>query len=267
MINITGKFFGALIGWWLGHLDGAIAGFLLGALFDEFVKSQKGDAKGNTGNPGNINLDTILESYTGDFNFILVSLSAAVMRSDGKTTRSELEYVKDFFVRQFGVEKAKQNLLMLREALKNEISLSRVCYAVKNKMTYHSRLQLLHYLFGIAYADGSLSNAEQAVLYKISAYLEISPMDYRTIGAMFGGGGVGSSRPVNTSKAYEILGVEKTATEEDIKKAYRQMALKYHPDRVTHLGEDVRKSAEEKFKKVQEAYEAVKKEKGFFVDN
>jgi DnaJ like chaperone protein len=263
MINITGKFFGAVIGWFVWRFDGLIAGLLLGAIYDEFVNSRRGDKKGPSGSSQNIPLDSILDTYTGDFNFILVSLSAAVMRSDGKTTRSELEYVKDFFLRQFGVEKAKQNLLMLREALKNEIPLSRICYAVQAKMTYHSRLQLLHYLFGIAYADGSLSSPEQAVLYKIATYLEISPMDYRTIGAMFGGGGGSTGRAVNMSKAYEILGIERSSTEEDIKKAYRQMALKFHPDRVTHLGEDVRKAAEEKFKKVQEAYEAVKKEKGF----
>ncbi len=260
MINITGKFFGVIIGWFFARLDGAIAGFLLGALYDEYMRSKQEDPKDTPGSTGNPNLDSILENYSGGFNFILVSLSAAVMRSDGKTTRSELEYVKDFFVRQFGVEKAKQNLLMLREALKNEIPLERICYAAQSKMTYHSRLQLMHYLFGIAYADGSFSTHEQALLYKISVYLQISPTDFKTVGAMFGGGG---GSVANKSKAYEILGIEKSATEEEIKKAYRQMALKYHPDRVTHLGEDVRKSAEEKFKKVQEAYETVKKEKGF----
>ncbi len=262
MVNITGKFFGAIIGWWLGRLDGAIAGFLLGAIFDEFVKSKEGDSKTTDGNARKSSLDSILEDYTGDFNFILVSLTAAVMRSDGRTTRSELDYVRNFFVRQFGVAKARQDLLMLREALKNEIPLERICYSAKDKITYHTKLQLLHYLFGIAHADGSLSNPEQSVLYKISVYLEITQNDYKTIGAMFGGGGR-RGRVVNTGKAYEILGVERSATEDEIKKAYRQLALKYHPDRVTHLGEDVRKSAEEKFKKIQEAYESVKKEKGF----
>jgi len=126
-------------------------------------------------------------------------------------------------------------------------------------MNYHSRLQLLHYLFGIAYADGHLSTSEQNILLRISTFLEINPMDFRTVGAMFGGSGTAAS----TTRAYEILGIERNTTEEEIKKAYRQMALKYHPDRVTHLGEDVRKAAEEKFKKIQEAYETVKKEKGF----
>jgi DnaJ like chaperone protein len=146
---------------------------------------------------------------------------------------------------------------MLREALKVEIPLDRICASARAKMNYHSRLQLLHYLFGIAYADGSLSAAEKSVLNRISVLLEISQQDFITMGAMFGG------TTASNNRAYEILGIERNSTEDDIKKAYRQMALKYHPDKVTHLGEDVRKSAEEKFKKIQEAYETVKKEKGF----
>jgi DnaJ like chaperone protein len=251
------KFFGAFIGWVFLRFEGAVAGFLIGSFVDAYLNSQQSGNKGFTGNNSNSTLDSILDNYTGDFNFILVSLTAAVMRSDGKTTRSELDYVKDFFIRQFGVEKTKQDLLMLREALKQDIPLDRICAAARGKMNYHSRLQLLHYLFGIAYADGSLSSAEQNLLMRISTFLEISPVDFRTVGAMFGG----TTAPANRS--YEILGVERNATEEEIKKAYRQMALKYHPDRVTHLGEDVRKAAEEKFKKIQEAYEMVKREKGF----
>ena len=61
---------------------------------------------------------------------------------------------------------------------------------------------------------------------------------------------------------YEVLGVDKSASAEDIKKAYRKMAIKYHPDKVATLGEDVQKAAEEKFKAVNQAYEAICKERG-----
>ncbi len=259
MINITGKFFGALIGWFLGRFDGAIAGFLLGAIFDEFIKSQQGGPKNAGTHAGNASFDTTFDGSPIDFDYILVSLSAAVMKSDGAATRSELDYVKDFFVRQFGVEKTKQDLLILREALKQPIPLDRVCNMARAKMNYQTRVQLLHYLFGIAYADGNFSSAEQSVLNRIAIYLRISPTDYNSIASMFSGV---KTAPAN-NRIYETLGVERNATEEEIKKAYRQMALKYHPDRVTHLGEVARKAAEEKFKKIQEAYEAIKKDKGF----
>ncbi len=64
-----------------------------------------------------------------------------------------------------------------------------------------------------------------------------------------------------TDSSYKILEIERTASNDEVKKAYRKMAMKYHPDKVSHLGEDYRKSADEKFKKVNEAYEKIKKER------
>ena len=56
--------------------------------------------------------------------------------------------------------------------------------------------------------------------------------------------------------------IDPTATDEEIKKAYRRMAKKYHPDLVNDLGEDVKKSATEKFRSINEAYESLKKQRG-----
>jgi DnaJ like chaperone protein len=66
----------------------------------------------------------------------------------------------------------------------------------------------------------------------------------------------------DTDWAYKVLEIEKSASNDEIKKAYRSMAVKYHPDKVAYLGDDIRKSANEKFQKVNEAYEKVKKERG-----
>jgi DnaJ like chaperone protein len=68
-------------------------------------------------------------------------------------------------------------------------------------------------------------------------------------------------RPSNDSN-YRILEIEPSATDEEVKKAYRKMAIKYHPDKVATLGEDVQKAAEEKFKAISQAYEAICKERG-----
>lgn len=57
---------------------------------------------------------------------------------------------------------------------------------------------------------------------------------------------------------YEILGVRRNASQEEIKQAYKQLAGKYHPDKVSHLGREFQTLAEDRFKEIQEAYEALR---------
>ncbi|MBN2638988.1 MAG: TerB family tellurite resistance protein [Bacteroidales bacterium] len=190
---------------------------------------------------------------TGNFNVSLVVLSAAVMKADGTVKKSELDYVKKFFVHNFGTAAAQQYVKMLGEILKQDFNVNEVAQQVGHYMDYASKLQLLHYLFGIAQADGSVSKSETDLLSMISASMSIPSADFESLKAMF---------VKNTDSAYTILGIKHDATEEEIKAAYREMAKKYHPDKVAHLGDDVKKAAEEKFQSVNEAYEAIKRERG-----
>jgi DnaJ like chaperone protein len=252
MKSYSGKIFGAIIGYLFARFDGAIAGFLIGVFLDEYIL-------GGTAERQHANKQKdAWYNPEGDFHMSLLALSAAVMQSDGVTTRSELDYVKAFFVKQFGVEKTKEDLLVLREMLKRRVPLEKVCLPLRQAMAYQGRLQLLHYLFGVALADSTLSNDEKQVLNRIAILLGITPIDLRSIGAMFTRGS-----NINSDVAYEILGINKDATDEEVKKAYRRMALESHPDKVTHLGEDIRKDAEEKFKKIQQAYDDIKSRRGF----
>ena len=61
---------------------------------------------------------------------------------------------------------------------------------------------------------------------------------------------------------YKVLGVKNDASQDEIKKAYRRMAMKYHPDKVANAGEEIRQQATEKFRKINEAYEHIKKARG-----
>jgi len=252
MTNHSGKIFGAILGYFKARFDGAIVGFIIGSLLDEFLNSANASRRENYARNEN------WSNPSGDFHMSLLALSAAVMQSDGTTTRRELDYVKVFFVKQFGVEKTKEDLLILRTMLKRKVPLEKVCLPLRMNMAYQGRLQLLHYLFGVAHADSGLKAEEQMVLNQIATLLGINPVDIRSIGAMFAKG-----RAKNTNVAYDILGVSPNATDDEVKKAYRRMALENHPDKVTHLGEDIRKSAEEKFKKIQEAYDEIKGSRGF----
>lgn len=191
-----------------------------------------------------------------DFNVTLLVLSAAVMKADGEVKKSELDYVKRFFLQNFGQQRAENYIKMLRDILNREYNLYDVSRQVGQYMDYSSRLQLLHYLFGIASADGMVSSAEMDVIHTISMYMGLSEMDYQSIKAMF-------VREVNASEnAYKILGVDPKASDEEVKKAYREMAKKNHPDLVSNLGEDVRAAAEKKFQEINQAYETIKKERG-----
>jgi len=189
-----------------------------------------------------------------DFATMLMALSATVMKADGRPLKSELEYIKSFFAQQFGPQYTREHLQILKHFLDApHIPLEKICHDIKYRMQVEVRIQLLHYLFGIARADGHVAESEIQALKNISNLLAIPHSDFESVKNMF-------YRDVNSD--YHVLGIEPSATEEEIKKAYRQMAVRYHPDKVGHMGEEYQKGAKEKFQKIQEAYENIKKSRG-----
>jgi DnaJ like chaperone protein len=235
-----GKWIGAGLGWAFGGPVGAVIGLGVGYLFDT--------AQGIDTTRGYSN------TTTGDFAVSLLVLIAAVMKADGRIMRSELEYVKTFLVRKFGTVSANEALKMLHGFLKQNIPLADISYQIRDRLDYHSRLELIHLLYGVALADGLIHSTELNLINQIAYYLDITSNDQQSIRSMF---------CQDTESAYKILGVDRDASVDEIKKAYRKLAVEYHPDKVSYLGDDFRKDAEEKFQKINEAYEKIKKEKGF----
>ncbi|MBN1199684.1 MAG: TerB family tellurite resistance protein [Bacteroidales bacterium] len=231
-----GKWIGGGLGWAFGGPIGAILGFALGSMFE-------GRGAGQTVYRG---------TPRGDFAMSLLVLSAAVMKADQKVLRSELDFVRSFFYRQFGDEEGNRLINMLREILKQEINLPDVSRQVGQYMEYPVKLQLLHYLFGIAAADGLYHPDEVAVVEQISHYMGITSADFGSIRAMF---------VKDPGWAYQVLEINSDATNDEVKKAYREMAKKHHPDKVSHLGDDIKRSATEKFQKINAAYEEIKKQR------
>ena len=239
-MGMFGKWLGGGLGFVMGGPIGGLMGFLVGSVIDS--------TSIHTSNYTSANART----SQGDFGLSLLVLVAAVMKADGKIVKSELDYVKQFFIRQFGQESAKQALLMLKDIIKQEIPVRDVCLQIKGNMDYSSRLQLLHILFNISLADSTIHPSEIEIIEKISTYLGVASGDFLSIKNMF---------IPETDSSYKILEIDPASTNDEIKKAYRKMAMKYHPDKVSHLGEDFRKSADEKFAMVNEAYEKIKKER------
>jgi DnaJ like chaperone protein len=189
-----------------------------------------------------------------DLALSLVVLTAAVMKADGKATHGELGHVRRFFVQQFGPQHSAELLRLLRDVLKREIPLRDVCAQIRGHLSHPERLQVMHYLIGLAHADGRAQAYERNVLERIAADMGISQKDLASLDAMF--------RGPSTASAYTILEVDPKASNEEVKKAYRRAAMKHHPDRVAHLGEDFQKAASEKFKNVQQAWERIERERG-----
>jgi len=234
------KWLGGSLGWVLGGPIGGLLGFIVGSVIDTTTVSTS------------THRSTNVRTTQGDFGMSLLVLVAAVMKADGKIVKSELDYVKQFFIRQFGQESAKQALKMLKDLLKQDIPVRDVCLQISRNMDYSSRLQLLHLLFNISQADARIHQQEVEIIERISSYTGVASSDFLSIKNMF---------IPETDSSYKILEIDPSSSNDELKKAYRRMAMKYHPDKVSHLGEDFRKTADEKFRKVNEAYEKVKKER------
>ena len=236
------KWIGALLGWASGGPIGALLGVLLGSLAENGMKAVK-----------DISSPKASEQQRNSFFVSLLVLSSAVIRADGRTLQSELDYVSNFIRKNFGDAAVPQAQRILKQLEGQSIDIYSVGAQIASCMNYSQRLQLFHYLCGLAGADGDFIKQEKDVLESIASAIRLSAQDAASVIAMFYS---------DRTSAYAVLEISPDATDDEVKSAYRRMAMKNHPDKVASLGEDVQKAAEEKFRKIQEAYETIKKERG-----
>lgn len=235
----------------------AILGFILGSFIDNYQRVME-QARRQGG--GRISPEDVFQYYQqrtsiNDVATMLMALSASVMKADGKVLKAELDFVKTFFNHQFGPRFNTEHLQTLKRFLDSTtIPLDQICHDIKLRMAPEVRLQLIHYLFGIAKADGEVSVSEINIIQSIADKLGIPRVEFDSVKNMF---------YRDTNSDYRILGIEPTATDDEIKKAYRQMAIKFHPDKVAQMGEEFQKGAKEKFQQIQDSYDAIKKQRGF----
>ncbi|MEM6515098.1 MAG: DnaJ domain-containing protein [Bacteroidota bacterium] len=257
------KWIGGALGWSFGGPIGAIIGLAVGSLIDNATDNDGfllGDGKPRKpfNRPKQSSTYTSRTSrpktQSGDFEVSLLILASVIIKADERRDKRELDYVRQQFLSMYGKERANHAFRLFKNINKQNIPTRKVCMQIRQMMDHAARLQLLHFLFGIAKADGIVTDNEVSQIYMISGYLGISSKDYASIKAMF----------YNSSEnACKILEINKDATTDEIKQAYRKMAKKYHPDRVIHLGKEHQEGAEEKFRQVQKAYEQLQTEKGF----
>ena len=237
-----GEWLGAMNGWGVGGPAGSILGFMLGTVVDSFeFRIFRRSGKKTT---------------MGHFSNSLLMLIAAVMKAEGPVKKLEQDYVKEFLKKNFGEKEAAKAYHMLNVILKQKIPLENAYTVICQHLDYSSRLQLTHFLYNLANVDGTVSEAEKIILNKISNGIKVVVSEKRSVGSMF-------AQEDTVVVAYGTLGVHRTASIIDIKKAYRRLAAQYHPDKVAYLGEELKKTANDKFQQLSRAYETIKKVRNF----
>lgn len=240
-----------------GKIFPALIGLFIGSMFDSAARRKKtgGASAGQSSGFQDVFEYYRQQTQRNDFPTQLLALTAFVMKSDGKVVKSELNFVKSFFIQQFGNQFNTTHLQSLKQFLDApRIPIEQICMDIRMRTQVEVRIHLLHYLFGVAQADGEVSPHEIQTLQQIARLLQVPPIDFRTVSGM---------HKHDIKADYEVLGVEQNATDEEVKKAYRKLAVRYHPDKVASMGEEFQKGAKEKFQRLQEAYDNIKKNRGF----
>ena len=243
------QIFGGGLGWTLGGPIGAIIGVALGNRLHDVIEGDPAPASTRARNAQT-------SHRPSDFHISLLVLAARVIKADGQVQQRELDFVRAQFVSMFGKEKANESFRLFKSIVDQPIPLTKVCNQINGFTTHSTRIQLIHFLFKLGLADGHLHEDEILEIKRIAQHLRVNHYDFESIKAMFAKG-------QDANWAFKVLEISENASEQEVKKAYRKMAMKYHPDRLVDSGEEVQKAAQETFLKVQEAYDHICKNKGW----
>ena len=267
----TGKWIGGFIGWMAGGPLGALAGYLLGSVFDSVLDGLNNVDNGGARQHSYQDYSTMYQQayrqrqMQGDRNsflFSLLVLSSYIIKADGKAMHSEMELVRQMLRQNFGesaVQQGNEVLNRLFDEQKREgwqqfkQTVQQCCSQINRQMDYSQRLQLLNYLVMVAKADGSVPQSEITALKETAQWMGLRTSEVDQMLHLDGG---------TLEDAYKVLGVSSDATDDELKKAYRKLALEHHPDKVAALGDDVRKAAEKKFQEINAAKDRIWKARG-----
>jgi DnaJ like chaperone protein len=263
------KWIGGALGFMMAGPLGALSGLFIGYLIDSMVSNDKDATDGWNRNSSNgyngSNQNQYFEGQRNSFLFSFLVLASYIINADKKIMHSEMECVRRFLRQNFGADAEEQgNHILLRlfdEQNKMDAQnpyqykdvIRQCCAQIAQNMDYGQQLQLVNFLVIIAKADGNVCAEEIDALKFICMSMGISQEDLNSMLSIGGN---------NLEDAYNVLGITEDATDDEVKAAYRKMALKHHPDRVATLGEDIKRAAEKKFQEINEAKERIYKARG-----
>lgn len=251
---------GHWIGGALGFITGTgplgiVAGAVLGGLVESWLQ-----------NDGSSEMSNEARGERNGFLFSLVVLAAYVVQADGRVMHSEMQLLRHFLRENFGEEAvpegeeivrrlhAQRKQIEDREGLEAyERFIAQCCREMAQHMSHEVLLQLLSFLCDLAKADGQVHIEEIQALYRLAERMGI---DQQEVHALLNLGEDG------LEAAYAVLEIPETASDEEVRRAYKRLALQHHPDKVASLGEDIRRAAEKKFQEIGQAKERIYKARG-----
>ena len=249
-----GKLSGTLLGGGIGWAFGGPIGGIIGAYIGSMMAGNGASRNSSPYQTPHNRRSAFNHTQQGDFAVAMLALFGYISKADNKVLSSEVQYVKQFLVEKFGKDNAQDLMYLYKEILNKDYNLYDVTAQIKANTDYYARLEMLHILFGIAGADGEFHVDELAAIEAITRGLDISGKDYDSIKSIF---------IKESDQSYKILGVSPNSDVNTIKKTYRSLATKYHPDKVASLGPEFQKMAEEKFKSINSAYQDIRQQRGF----
>ena len=250
----VGAWIGGILGWMASGPMGLFVGMCVGLLFDVLSSKSIEVSYGEQPNP--------MQGDRNSFLFSLLVMASYIIKADSKIMHSEMEAVRNMLRSNFGeaaVEQGNDILLRIFEKSKDmsdmqyRQAIQESCRQIARNMDYPARLQLLNFLVLIAQADGSIDQAEIVALKEAAQWMGLSPTEVDALLHLEGD---------SLDDAYKVLGVSPQATDDEVRRAYRRLALEHHPDRVAKLGDDVRRAAEKKFQEINAAKERIYKARG-----
>lgn len=201
------------------------------------------------------------------YNRNLLILASTIIKANGTINKVEQEFVRNYFIKNYGKQKANRAFTQFKELTLDKSSIEKTCKKVHDLLTYQERFDFIKFLFGVGHSDGKVTKDEELEIRKIASYLYLRKKDYIYLQSIFFKNTQKKSSPSNYKQAYsyyyETIGLSKSATDLEVKKAYRVLAKKYHPDKLIDTTKEDIKVAKEKFQKIQEAYKKIKEERRF----